>query len=283
MSLELLFYEPEGDAPTQFDDIATVLAAELGCELPDHGDYRPWRWRDPRTGSVCQGDLGTAPLEQDQTHDDKGYAGWRRVPLNLQIPLGVAHWQCVECGNLCDRLLKALPGTAVLNVEDGGDGDEDMAPGPLDRIRLLATWEQLHIAQCAGRDDVWRMDRRSSLALWRYRREIEQGRGEQADLTWPGALALLDGSTARSATFWADPSADLALPPVELLVIRRPNGDTGVLPADDLIAAAKGGTTLGSGAATRIASSEATRSLFAEANLLPAERFRALDDQEWSD
>lgn len=283
MSLDLLFFEPADDPPTDLDDIVAALAAEPGVELHGAGDYRPWRWRDPHTGAVCTGDCGTPPLEDDDTHPDKQYPGWRALPLALHIPLGVAHWHCVECGNLCDRLLAALPGSALLNTEDEGAEGDAVEPGPLDRIRLLATWEQLHAAQSAGRADCWRMPRRASLALWRYRRECARGRREHPDLVWPGALALLEDTTARSATFWADPDIDLALPPVELLVLRRGDDAPGVLPAAELIAAAGGGTSLGCGAATRIDATAATRALFAEAELLPADRFRALDDQEWSD
>ena len=48
-------------------------------------------------------------------------------------------------------------------------------------------------------------------------------------------------------------------------------------------AAAGGGTTLDYGAATKIPSSEAVRALFASGEVTPVERFRALDDLEWSD
>ena len=171
----------------------------------------------------------------------------------------------------------------MLNTEDTGEDAEQEGPGPLDRIRLLATWEQLHAAQTAGRDDCWRMDRRSSLALWRYRREQAGGREAHPELCWPGALALLDDGVARSATFWMDGGQDLALPPVELVVVRRGEGDTGVLDADRVRVAAGGGTTLDYAAATRIPATPAVRELFASGDLTPVERFRALDDSEWSD
>lgn len=284
MSLTLLFYDPETGPPTPIAALEAALEDEPGGELgaPQAGGYRPWRWRDPRTGAICDGDLGLPPLEQDHQHADKGYPGWRRLPLAIHLPLAVPHWHCVEAGNLCQRLLDRLDQVAVLNTEDTAQTSEQEGPGPLDRIRLLAAWEALHLAQTGGRSDCWRMDRRASLAVWRYRREQAQGREAHPELCWPGALALLDGGVARSATFWMDPGQDLALPPVELVVLRR-GETTGVLPAERLRAAARGGTTLDYGAATRIPSTEAVRELFASGELAPVERFRALDDQEWSD
>lgn len=285
MSLDLLFYEPADGPATPDDALAAALEAEVGIELdPEQdGGYRPWHWRDPRTGARCEGDLGRLPLEDDPIHPDKAYEGWRRVPLVIHLPLAVAHWHCVEAGNLCQRLLDRLDEVAVLNTEDEGGEDAEPGPGPLDRVRLLTTWEQLHVAQTAGREDCWRMDRRASLALWRYRREQAGGREAHPELCWPGALALLHEGAAHSATFWMDPTQDLALPPVELVVVRHADGSAGVMPADRLRAAAGGGTTLDYAAATTIPSSPAVVELFTVGDLDPVEAYRALDDLEWSD
>ena len=283
MALTVLFYQPEAEPDLPRDEIEAALGAELGLELGHEQvpGYQPWRWRDPRTGAICDGDLGQPPLEEDTLHPETSYDGWRAVGLAVHIPVPVAHWHCVEAANLIQRLMDRLPGCVVLDTEDTG-AEEARGPGDLDRVRLLASWEQLHAAQTAGRRNCWRMDRHASLAVWRYRREQAQGRAAHPELTWPGALAVLDGDLPRSATFWVSPEQDLALPPVELVVVHR-GDETGVITANQLRAAVSGGTTLEYGAATRIAATPAVRELFASTELTPVERYRALDDQEWTD
>jgi hypothetical protein len=86
---------------------------------------------------------------------------------------------------------------------------------------------------------------------------------------------------ARSAAFWRDPAQALALPPVELLIVQR-DGAPGVLPAAEL-AAASAATPLPLGQAATIAPGAPVTALFRGAELVPAARFRALGDHDWSD
>lgn len=285
MTQTLLFYEREDDPPTPFDAIEEALAAE-GCELggAPGAAYRPFHRLDPETGVACAGDLGPPPIEEDHLHPPRTYPGFRSVELALHIPLAVPHWHCVEIGAFVERLVDRLPRLLVLDTERtrrGEDGEE--GPGPLDRVALLASWEQLHVAHTAGRSDCWRMERHRSIALWRYRRERADGRRAHPDHAWPAALALLDGESARSACLWLDPAQPLALPPVELLVVRRGEHGAGVLPADELLVAARGGRPLGIGGAVAIEPTATVRDLHARAQLMPSERFRSLGDQEWCD
>ena len=197
MTLRLLAFERADEAPTPLDDIVNAFSDEVGCSIDGHdgASYRPWRWRDPATGAQCFGDIGLPPLEADPMSRERDYPGWRPISLEIQIPIGIAHWHCVESSRLIERVLARLPGAAILNCEDTGDG-----PGPIDRVAILASWEQLHTAHIAGRSDCWRMDRHESLAVWRYRAECTKGRETHPELLWPGALALLDDTRACSAS-----------------------------------------------------------------------------------
>lgn len=280
--VSLLFYEPlQNDGPPlSLDDLAEALE-QPGVEL--HGDavYRTGRWRDIETGATCQIDLGQPPLEEDHVHPPKAYDGWREVGLNVNIPLSGPHWLCVEALQWVEGLLSRLPSLRTLDTEDTRQDHGD-GPGAWSRPRALANWERLHQVQQEGRTDLWRMARLPSVCLWRYRRERAMGRSAITDLQWPDALVLLDQQDrcARSAVLWRDPTQPIALPPVELVVIPR-GGATGVLMAEQV--SALGGAPLPFAQAQRLDPTSATARLFAEATLLPASRFKALGDYDWSD
>ncbi len=278
----LLFYERDDAPPTTRDELEHALelpGVELGGE--PGGAYRPGRWRDAASGAWCHLDLGESPLEADEMHPSTRYIGWREVALTAQIPLSGAHWRCVEALAFVARLLARLPEVAVLDTEDTRE-TPDGEPGPfaLARPRALASWERLHGVHHASRPTP-RMDRTASLALWRYRRERAAGRAAHPGLAWPDALVLADGDAARSACLWSDPALPLALPPVELVVVRRAE-DPGVLPADE-VATAGSAKPLNQGLAAALAADARLVDLFRRARLMPAARFRALDDDDWSD
>ena len=279
--VSLLFYEPVHDGPALgFPDLAEALD-QPGVEL--HGDdaYRSGRWRDPETGASCQIDLGRPPIEEDHLHPPRAYDGWREVGLNVNIPLAGPHWLCVEALQWVESLLARLPTLRALDTEDTRQ-DHGEGPGPWSRPRALANWERLHQVQQEGRTDLWRMARLPSVCLWRYRRERAKGRAAITDLQWPDALVLLDQEErcARSAVLWRDPTQALALPPVELVVIPRGNA-TGVVAAEQV--SALGGGPLPFAQAQRMEPTPATAALFNDAALLPATRFKALGDHDWSD
>lgn len=279
--VSLLFYEPVQDGPALgFADLADALE-HPGVEL--HGDdrYRSGRWRDPETGATCQIDLGRPPIEEDHLHPPRAYDGWREVGLSVNIPLAGPHWLCVEALQWVEGLLARLPSLRALDTEDTRQ-DHGEGPGAWSRPRALANWERLHQVQQEGRTDLWRMARLPSVCLWRYRRERAKGRAAITDLQWPDALVLLDQQdrSARSAVLWRDPTRAIALPPVELVVI--PRGDaSGVLSAEQL--SALGGAPLPFAQAQRLEPTAATAGLFANAPLMPANRFKALGDYDWSD
>jgi len=107
-------------------------------------------------------------------------------------------------------------------------------------------------------------------------------------MIWPEALALCEGRVVHSCALWMDADLPLALPPVELLVIRRSENDIGVLPADELITAAGGVEAAGSEQDARTGScfilpSAATKRLFAESVLQPIGAYRFVDLFEFSD
>lgn len=283
--LEILLFEAAGDIPTQLADVEAALLAEAGVELEGQlgADYRPGRWRDPSTGASAVIDLGRAPIEDDPIHPPTAYDGWRPMQLGIQIPVTGPHWQCVEALCLVERLLARLPQASALDTEDAGHDDETPGPRPWNRPRVLASWERLHTAYNQGRTTLRRMARLSSVCLWRYRRERALGLTRHPKLHWPEALVLVDSATGNvhSACFWDDASADLALPPVDLLIVRR-GAAAGVL---DSSALQQAGTPMAldcAGAAV-VAMNDATRRLHAQAELLPAARFLALDDADWTD
>jgi hypothetical protein len=279
--VSLLFYEPLQDGPPLSLDALADALDQPGVEL--HGDavYRSGRWRDVETGATCQIDLGHPPLEEDHIHPPRAYDGWREVGLTINIPLSGPHWLCVESLQWVEALLTRLPSLRTLDTEDTRQ-DHGEGPGTWNRPRALANWERLHHVQQEGRTDLWRMARLASVCLWRYRRERAMGRSTLTDLQWPDALVLLDQQDrcARSAVLWRDPTQPIALPPVELVVISR-SGATGVVAAE--LVSALGGAPLPFAQAQRLEPTAATASLFADATLLPASRFKALGDYDWSD
>lgn len=281
----LLFYAPAGEPPVPTEDLGTILAGfpevELGAPTPG---YRPARWRDHDTGASCQIDLGEPQLEGEEDVDPPAvYTGWQPLPLAVHVPLAGPHWFAVEALRFVEALLGRLPGARALDTEDTRfDDAADPGPFPWNRLRALAGWEQQQRAQEEGHTDLVRMERHASLALWRYRRERRRGLAAHAGLAWPEALALRDGNVARSAALWLDPSRPLALPPVELVVVRRAEG-AGVIPADEVATAAGGGQPLVEGGARALAPSPRLADLHARALLLPASRFTALADGDWVD
>lgn len=280
--LTLLFYEPVQEGPrTSIDDVLAVVGSLRGVELSGSGGYASGRWRDEQTGATCEIDVGNPPIEEDHLHPPKAYDGWRDIGLSVHIPLSGPHWLCVETLQWVESVLAQMPGVRALDTEDtrqeAGDG-----PGAWSRPRALANWERLHHVQQEGMTNLWRMARLASVCLWRYRRERAMGRTSHGDLLWPDALVLLDQQDrcARSAVLWRDPTVALALPPVELVVI--PRGDaTGVILAEALSATGAGPLPLGQ--AQRLLPNAANADLFANAPLLPASRFKALGDYDWSD
>lgn len=279
--VSLLFYEPVQDGPALgFVDLAEALD-QPGVELRGDEIHRSGRWRDPETGATCQIDLGRPPIEEDHLHPPRAYDGWREVGLCVNIPLAGPHWLCVEALQWVEGLLARVPSLRALDTEDTRQ-DHGEGPGTWSRPRALANWERLHQVQQEGRTDLWRMARLPSVCLWRYRRERAKGRAAITDLQWPDALVLLDQQDrrARSAVLWRDPTQPMALPPVELVVI--PRGDaTGVLLAEQV--SALGGAPVAFAQAQRLEPTAATAGLFANATLMPANRFKALGDHDWSD
>lgn len=281
--LTLLFFTPLADGPPfdrrQLDEALELPGVDLGGQPGD--PYRPGRWRDAATGATAVIDLGTPPLEEDHLHPPRAYDGWRAVELAVQIPITGPHWLAVECMQFVEALLARLPDLRALDTEDTHQGPGD-GPGPWSRPRLLASWERQHQQYQVGRTDQRRMARLASVCLWRYRRERTAGLARFPELVWPEALVLLDQELGvpRTAALWQDPGRALALPPVELLVIQR-DGTAGVLPAEQL--ATLGAEALPLAQAARIAATGSTRTLATSAPLLPATRFRALADHDWSD
>jgi len=283
--LTLLFYEPADGPATPLGDVEHALRSEPGLDLlPLCGaEHAAGRWHDPATGAACVVDLGAAPLELDPLHPPTRYAGWRELHLALHLPLAVPHWHCVETLHLVERLTGRLPEVRALDSEDTRESDEtDAGPFTWNRLRVLANWEHLAGSHRQGRQSQQVMERLASVALWRYRRERAVGSRRHPGLVWPEALVLADDGSARSAVLWSDPTRPFALPPVELVVVRRAVG-AGVLPADEVLTAAGGGTALDAGQAVALAPTAALVDLHARARLLPAERFKALGDGDWVD
>jgi|GEM_PF-2573692 hypothetical protein len=284
--VSLLFYESTADAgPTVTrDGLEDHLAAAPGVELDGawRAAYRSGRWRDPATGASCTIDLGNPPIDDDPLHPPRTYDGWREAGLTIGIPLSGPHWLCVEALQFVEAILHHLPHLRALDSEDTERGTAE-GPGTWNRPRVLASWERQHAVQYLGRTDAWRMNRLSSVCVWRYRRERAAGSRDHPALQWPEALALLDndGPVVRSGAFWHDPSVPLALPPVEVLVIAH-GPRSGVLIAADLALAANP-TPLSLANAAVIEPSAATLAVFTHGVLLPISRFRALGDLDWSD
>ncbi|MBA2480938.1 MAG: hypothetical protein H0V44_09760 [Planctomycetes bacterium] len=283
----LLFFRAEDDQPIALEEMADVIAAIPGMRLEGSvgAAYRPGRWRDVMTGAACIVDLGEPPLEQDPMHPPRAYAGWRALPLSLNIPLAGPHWFCVEALRVADAILEAFPGVHALDTEDT-IAEADAEPGPFtwNRMRALASWEHQRDARCEALGDIPAMHRLASVAMWRYRRERAAGRDQHRRHVWPDAMALRDASdrSALSAAFFRDPGTPMAVPPVDLLIVQR-DGETGVLPASEVITAAGGGTPAGIAQAVLIEPNAGLATFLREASILPTSAFSALGDEDWRD
>jgi len=279
-----LFYEEDAGAPTHRDDIEQALSnLGIAFSAPAGARYRPGTWDDAATGARAIIDVGEPAMERDEMHPPTAYAGWRPVAVHIQIPLLAAHWQAVEGLRLLERFLAALPHLVPLDCEDTRRNDgADTGPFPFDRLRALASWERQHAAHLQGRTDIAVLDRRASLALWRYRRERAAGQVARPDLYWPEALVLADGSQAVSVAVWADPSRALALPPVGYVVIPRVEG-SGLLPSDEVLTAAGEPAWLTQGLARDLPVSPGLSALHQGARLVPAARFATVRDGDWVD
>jgi len=282
--LTILFYESDQIPATTIDELAEILETIPGLtfEARPGAPYRPARWRDAATGARALWDLGQPTLKahEDQPGaDDKirTYSGWRQVPLVLQVPLAGPHWHAVMALAQVDRVLKAAVQLMPLEREDDRrDAESDAGPYAWDRPRVIANWDTLRAVQVADLS-LPHLDRRVSVALWRYRVERAAGRKAHPDYHWPEALTLLDQATnqVRTACLWSASDEAFALPPVDVVVIRG-----GVVPADELRLLA--GATV-HGGAQLITNSPAVINFYTGAKLLPAERFTALGDEDWAD
>jgi len=278
-----IFYRPAGDPPVLLSDVAEAIASLAIAWDGPTGPYRPGRWQDAATGASAVIDLGTPPLEVDTLHPAKAYDGWADTGVTVHLPLAGPHWHAVEALRVVEVVLQAFPDWRALDTEDTIVEPGDQAgPFPWDRPRASLTWERQRDARIADLLAMPRMSRRASVALWRYRRERTAGQAAHPSLLWPEALVLLDRDLglARSAALWSDPAQELALPPVELLVIPRAGGH-GVLPVDEVLAAGPSRPIPLAGALHLPAGSRTD--LFNRAILLPATRFSALDWVDWAD
>lgn len=295
MALTLIAYQPTDSALST--DLSQALAGISGLEFdaPETADYRPWRYHDGATGARCVGDFGSSPLTADPIHPDRDYPGWQAAGLVIQIPLAGPHWLPEAVLAMVDQINNAVPGLHWLDTEDSrrdesehvyqGDGDlgrDAEGPGPLNVPRVLASWQTQRSVHAAGRDEP-HMGRERSRRLFHYRQQLITARAAHPELRWPGAMVLAEDQQAHPTCLWLDCEQDLALPPVDLVVIRRGPSDTGVLPADELRTAAQTDETLLDGLVTPIVMTDAVQRLFAEATLWPSDRFSALDDVEWAD
>lgn len=276
--LTLLFYERENEQAATLDDLTTALATlpDLTWEAPTTATYQPVRWRDPTTGARAHWDLGTPPLEADD-EPPRTYSGWRVLPLTLSIPLVGPHWHAVAALTQIDRLVTAAPYLMPLDTEDVHETPESEAgPFTWSRARAITSWNTLRGIQAEGLA-LPRLDRASSVALWRYRVQRAEGRRVHADYHWPEALALRDNTdnSVRTACLWTDPSEPLALPPVDLVALRG-----GCIPADELRLLAG---ELVHGGAHLLTPSAAVAAFFQGAKPLPVARFTGLGDEDWMD
>jgi hypothetical protein len=284
--LTLLLFRPEGSPPIDSAEVAERLAAVSGVELTGRASdaYRPGGWRDADTGARCLIDLGEPPLETDSLHPPRAYADWAAAGVSVQIPLAGPHWFCVEALRVVEALLDAFPDWRALDTEDIIES-EGAAPGPFpwDRPRVISDWERLRGIQLETLGGIPRMARRASVALWRYRRERARGRDRHAGYAWPEGSALLDRSTqtARSAALWLDPTKPLALPPVELLVVR--SGESARVVSADQAATLAGGRPAAVAGASLIEPGAAVERFLAEAAAQPATGYAALGDEDWAD
>ncbi|MBA3708917.1 MAG: hypothetical protein H0W83_08890 [Planctomycetes bacterium] len=283
----LLFFQPAGSPAIALEDLTDGLAAIPGLALDGRtgAAYRPGTWSDAATGARCILDLGTPPLEEDSMHPPRSYAGWMPVPLVVSIPLAGPHWFCVEALRVAEAVMTRFPEVSALDTEDI-IADESAEPGPFawDRLRAIASWERQRAARCDALGNVPRMHRRSSVAMWRYRRERRLGRERHPGSLWPDAMVLSDVSdrSALSAAFFRDSTKPIAIPPVDLLIVAR-GGEPGGRPAAEVRAAAGGGIPAGFAQASLVQPSAGLDAYLAQASPLPTSAFSALGDEDWTD
>lgn len=280
--LNLLFYEPEAETPTGREALTEACRiVGIAFEAPAEAAYRPGRWHDPVTGAQAVIDLGIPDLTGDEDpHPPTTYSGWRALPLSVQIPLVGPHWHAVEALTMVERLTAALPGVVPLDTEDTrGDDDGDSGPYPWSRPRRIAHWEVLRTAQDLV---VPRLNRGSSLRLWRWRRERAAAAITHANLHWPEITVLLDRETGAARTSALIPLGQAtALPVVDLLVLQHPGG-VGCLAFEDLVALTGDLDPLPAGA-RRLPLTDDLQTALRNLPLLPVRRFATLLDEDWQD
>jgi len=281
MALELICYRSDASAPIDSGCLAETLdsidGVELGASSTD--GYRPWRWCHPETGAVCDGDLGPSPLEADQLHPPKRYDGFVELDLRIQMPLAVPHWFCIDICELVRVLETRIPGFLLLDSEDTMTGEVE-GPAPLDSERLQNNWISLNEQQMRGLDELPRMDRDRSSDLWHYRRALPSMRRQYPALHWPAVLVLQEQRHARSVCIWTDPEQPWALPPVELVVIHRGDGDSLLWRPEALLDLVPGRRL---GLATALEDRNALRTAFSSPGGDPPSQLRLLADGDWAD
>ena len=281
MSMELLFYLPEDQDPIGIEALDDVIRGQSTCRmLAGDAGYRPFEWRDPATGAYCAGDIGHPPLDTDPSGEARSYPDWRPLALSLSLPLAVPHWYCVEALDLVANLLAALPGSAVLDCENTVRADDSEGPGPLNRMALLASWEQQHLCQTATRTDLHRLARHSSLALWRYRRERTAAMAAHPDHHWPQTWVMAHGPSACTACLWPSDAQRVALPPVDCIIIER-GPHSGVLSRDELLALSDDHTPLPAACQSLMATTISQQ--LDAVDLEPTASYQMLADGDWSD
>jgi hypothetical protein len=278
--LTLLFYRPVTQVVAG-ERFLAACAATLGTTV-DAGRYRQAEWCDPATGARAIIDLGDPPFTHDAVVEERHYDDWERLPLRCQVTLDGPHWRLVEVTRWLAELLRWHPAIGVLDTEDTGvDGVN--GPGPLDRLRLLASWERLRDSFQALRQGVLRLDRRRSILLWRYLREMAMARERFPALHWPAVVLLGRDEAVWLVMLLADGPGDIVLPPVDLVVVRRDGGPPGLLPADELLIAGGGGEALTVAGVHRIRRDAAVERCLSDSHLLPAAAYRLLGDGDWRD
>ncbi len=273
-----LFFTPENDVLYGTEDICNVLEQCPGFAWDGHWQqgYRSGFWADVYTHARCSVDVGQADFNHDDAHNETTYDGWQLNPIQVKIPLSSPHWHCVESLRFVETMLSQLPHMFILDTEDTASPEVE-GPAPLDRMRALASWEQLHLSQTEGVSDYHRMERVNSIALWRYRRAIGEGNKE-----WPQALVLLDKDVARSAVIWDEPEEEIIVPPVELAVLKT-DYNTSVISVEELISRAAHVNNLDCAGAVKIPIGEDFKSVIAQCVKMDVSRFKFLTDDEWSD
>ena len=238
-------------------------------------------------------DIGRAPLvppgavknptaDDDPHAEPKEYEGWQACEITFHLPLNGPHWYAVEIAIWLEKLLTGLSGCGILLSEDVGiEGEPGYGPGAVDRPRLLACWEGCHGEQTASLA-IPRMDRCSSLALWRYRKEQAHTASEFPDLFWPQALVLGEAERAISTAVWHDPKQNMALPDIDYVVIQREN-EAGLVPSDEVRALCSNADELGRSGTIALISDHKVQHFYANSKLISAAAFGALHDLDWSD